>query len=135
MSEENVELCTRVSRELFGGGKLELADDLMSDDFVDHEAFDPSVTGPAAAKATVGWLHSALDDMEYEICDAFGAGDRVAVRTVMHATQAREFMGRPATGRRFAMKQVHIFRVADGKVAEHWACRDDVGMMRQLGFI
>ena len=81
------------------------------------------------------WLHGAFDDMDYEVEDVFGEGDRVVLRVTLHATHAREFMGRPATGRRFSMSQTHIFRVEDGKVAEHWANRDDAGMMRQLGFV
>ena len=131
----NTELCVRVNQEFFGAARLELADELFSTDFVDHEAPEGSSTGPQAAANTVRWLHGALDDLEYEVEDVFGDGDRVALRVTLHATHAREFMGRPATGRRFSMGQTHIFRVEDGKVAEHWANRDDLGMMRQLGFV
>jgi len=42
-------------------------------------------------------------------------------------------LGIPPTGERVAAQQSHWFRVADGKVAEHWAVRDALGMMRQLG--
>ncbi|MDQ1650130.1 MAG: hypothetical protein QOG60_2187, partial [Frankiaceae bacterium] len=28
---------------------------------------------------------------------------------------------------------IHIWRVADGLIAEHWACRDDVGLLTQVG--
>jgi len=108
---------------------------LAAADFFDHEAPEGAPTGPDCAKATVRWLYGALDDLQYEVEDAFGEGDRVALRVTLHATHAREFMGRPGTGRRFSMRQIHIFRVADGKVAEHWANRDDLGMMRQLGFV
>ncbi len=41
----------------------------------------------------------------------------------------------PATGRRFTVRQFHLFRLADGRLAEHIAVRDDLGMMTQLGFI
>ncbi len=41
--------------------------------------------------------------------------------------------GVPPTGRRFAVQHIHMFRLQDGLVIEHWANRDDVGMMRQLG--
>ena len=43
-----------------------------------------------------------------------------------------EFFGLPATGRRFAYKQIHIIRFVGGKGAEHWAVRDDAALMRQL---
>ena len=134
-TEMNKDLCVRVNQELFGAGRLELADELFTPDFLDHEAPEGTPRGPGSAAGKVRWLHGALDDLEYEIEDVFGEGDRVALRVTLHATHAREFMGRPATGRRFSMTQTHIFRIEDGKVAEHWANRDDAGMMRQLGFV
>ena len=130
--QANTDLCIRVNQELFGDARLELAEELISQDFVDHEAPEGFPAGPEAARSTVKWLHGAFDDMSYEVEDAFGSDDRVALRVTLHATHAREFMGRPATGRRFKMGQTHIFRIEDGKVAEHWANRDDAGLMRQL---
>ena len=43
-----------------------------------------------------------------------------------------DFFGLPATGRRFAYNQMHIVRIIDGKAMEHWAVRDDAGLMLQL---
>ena len=135
MADANVEVCRRVNQEVFGAGRLELAEELIAPDFVDHEAAPDAPRGPESVKQTVRWLGSGLDDVSYDVEDAFGSDDRVALRVTMHATHAREFMGRPGSGRRFSAKQIHIFRVADGKVAEHWAARDDLGMARQLGFL
>jgi hypothetical protein len=39
----------------------------------------------------------------------------------------------PVTGQDVAWEFVHIWRVQDGRIAEHWACRDDLGLLRQLG--
>lgn len=127
------ELCVQVNQDLFGKRRLELADELLAPDFLDHEAPPGSPRGPESAKRTVEWLHSGLDDLDYEIEDVFGAGDRVALRVTLHATHARTFLGREPTGRRFSMAQIHIFRFANGRIAEHWATRDDLGMMRQIG--
>jgi Rieske Fe-S protein len=44
-------------------------------------------------------------------------------------------MGFPATGREFAAKQIHWYRIVDGKIRDHWAVRDDLGQGLQLGFI
>lgn len=38
------------------------------------------------------------------------------------------------TGRPFTAQHIHMFRVVDGKIKEHWANRDDLGAARQLGF-
>jgi predicted ester cyclase len=138
---ENVDLCIRVQRELFGAGRLELAEKLITADCIDHggesglggtgrEAGAPR--GPEAIKGVVRWLRGAFPDLAYEIEDAFGDGDRVAIRCIARGTHHGEFLGRPPTGRSFAVRQIHVFRVTAGQIAEHWAARDDVGMMRQL---
>ena len=38
-------------------------------------------------------------------------------------------------GERFSVEHVHIYRISDGRIAEHWVVRDDLGMMLQLGAI
>jgi predicted ester cyclase len=39
----------------------------------------------------------------------------------------------PASGHSYTVKHIHIYRVADGKIREHWAVREDLSMLRQLG--
>lgn len=73
-------------------------------------------------------------------------GDRVAVDCTMHGRQRGPFTvhdpadGRvsevfPSKGRAFSTRQVHLMRIADGRVAEHDAVRDDLGMAQQLGWV
>jgi hypothetical protein len=137
----NVDLCARALIELFGAGRLEVADELITPDCVDHggdsgppvRGRDPG-TGPEAIKWVVRWLRGAFPDLAYDLDDAFGDGDRVALRCTARGTQTGEFLGRAPTGRSVSVQQIHIFRIEDGRIAEHWACRDDAGMLRQLGF-
>jgi len=135
----HVDLCITAQRELFGAGRLELAEKLIAPDCVDHGAEvgpggQPEAgRGPEAIKGVVRWLRGAFPDLSYEVDDAFGDGDRVALRCTARGTHEGEFLGRAPTGRSFAVQQIHLFRVRDGRIAEHWACRDDVGLMRQLG--
>ena len=41
----------------------------------------------------------------------------------------------PPTGKTFATTQTHWLRIADGRVIEHWANRDDLGTAFQLGWV
>jgi predicted ester cyclase len=43
------------------------------------------------------------------------------------------FAGMPATGRKATWTEIHVSRVRDGKVVEHWGVVDQMGMMMQLG--
>jgi predicted ester cyclase len=44
-------------------------------------------------------------------------------------------VGTPPTGKRFEVMHVHWYRLRDGQTVEHWANRDDLGMLRQLGLL
>lgn len=130
---DNVDAAVRVQLEYFGAGRYELADQVVTPDFVDHEAPPGTPPGPEGANAVLRWLRGSFADLSYEIKDAFGAGDRVAIRLVTRGTHTGEFMGKPPTGRAFEIEAIHLYRIEDGRVAEHWAKRDDVAMGRQIG--
>jgi predicted ester cyclase len=57
------------------------------------------------------------------------------IHRIREATwQAESFRGMATPrGKPIAVELVHVFRVRDGKIVEHWAVRDDLGMMKQLG--
>ena len=129
----NVAVALSTQLEYYGEGRYELAEELVSADYVDHEAPPGTPAGPEGATAVLRWLRGAFDDLTYEVHDAFGAGDRVAMRLTTRGTHTGEFMGKPATGRPFEIEAIHIYRIENGRVAEHWAKRDDVGLARQIG--
>jgi hypothetical protein len=140
----NIDLCVRVQLELLGAGRLELADELIAADCLDNGTEtgpdrigrEPSApTGPEPSKAVTRWLRRAFPDLTYEIHDAFGSGDRVALRCTVRGTHMGESLDRAPTGRSFAVQQIHLYRIQEGRIAEHWGGRDDAGMMRQLGLI
>ena len=70
--------------------------------------------------------------MEYDLIRVVADGDLVATHTRIHGTHTGHGLGIAPTGRRFEAEQMHVIRVADGRIAEHWGVRDDAGMMRQL---
>ena len=133
ITNANIDAAARVQLDYYGGGRYDLAEQSVTADFVDHEAPPGTPTGPEGANAVLRWLPGAFGDLSYEILDAFADGDRVAMRVATRGTHTGEFMGRPATGRQFDIESIHIYRIEHGKVAEHWAKRDDVGLAHQIG--
>ena len=131
----NVHIAMRTQVEYFGAGRYDLAGQMVTQDYVDHEAPPGTPPGPEGANAVLRWLRGAFADLSYEICDAFGDADRAAVRLITRGTHTGEFMGTPPTGKQFEIEAIHLYRIQDGKVAEHWAKRDDVGLATQLGLI
>ena len=54
-------------------------------------------------------------------------GRRVAARLTTAATQIGSFMGMPPSGKRYEIEEIHVFRLRDGKVVEHWHQIDQMG--------
>src|SRR5262249_9184878 len=70
-----------------------------------------------------------------DIKDEIVEVDKVVVRVISSGRHTGEFIGFPPTGKTFAVEQIHIYRIADAKIIEHWSSRDDLSQGMQLGFI
>jgi predicted ester cyclase len=137
---ENKRVVEQGFQRLMNEGELALADDLVSEDFVNHDAPPGAPGGPVGLRQIVTMLRTAFPDLHQQIEEVIAADEMVVVRTTMTGTHTGPFPGAPLrgippTGRRFAQQQVHIFRFAGGKAVEHRAVRDDLGMLQQLGVI
>ena len=126
-------LMTRV----LAGGETDLAEQLVHPDFVNNEAEPERQKGASGAAATSEWLRSCFGNLRYEIHRVFIDGDMAAAYVTMHGTHEGGLPpGVPATHKPFAVEHVHLFRFADdGRVVEHSAVRDDLGMVMQVGLL
>jgi steroid delta-isomerase-like uncharacterized protein len=128
--EENKAVVRRFVDEVFVRGSGEVVDELVADDFVGHTWGNADRDG---LRAAMGRVAQALADVAFTIEDVIAEGDRVAVRLTASGRQVGEFMGRPATGRSYEIGEIHVFRLRDGRIVEHWHQHDQLGMLRQLG--
>jgi steroid delta-isomerase-like uncharacterized protein len=133
--EKNKEILVRSLDLLTGRAGPELADEVYSADYVDHNA--EGDRGPDRVKRVADQLRAAFPDLAYTVEQIIADGDFVVLRMTMTGTHKGPLpnSGLPGTGRQISVKQMHMVRFADGKIAEHWAMRDDLGMLRQLGVI
>lgn len=67
--------------------------------------------------------------------DLLAEGDRVVPRISASGLHTGELLGIPPTGKRVTMNGIAIHRVQDGKLVEHWAQIDALGLLQQLGAI
>ena len=131
-TEQNKAIARRFIDEIFVQGRKDAVDELLADDFVGHTW--PSTGKPKDdLKAAIDRTSKGLADPVFTIEDVIAEGDRVAVRLTAAATQVGEMMGMPASGKRYEIGEIHIFRMRDGKVVEHWHQFDQMKMMQQLG--
>lgn len=89
--------------------------------------------GPQAFSASVKMLNRAFSEPRWEIVELIAERNLVAVRTMMHGVHSGPMRGLAPTGKRFVQSQSHWYRFVDGRLAEHWATRDDLGFLHQVG--
>jgi len=118
------------------GGEADLAAELVHPEFVNHEATQPDHRlGPEGLIATSEWLRSSFGAISWEFHHVLVDGDLAAAHVTMRGTHEGGVPpGAPATHKPFAVRHVHLVRFGeDGRAIEHWAVRDDLGLMMQAG--
>ena len=134
--EDNKRLVRRALEEIYANGDLELANELVHPDFVDHEPAHPGQpTGPESVKQTVRHLHGMFGELRFEVEDEIAEGHKVVQLVTMSGRHTGPLMGREPTDRAFAVRHIYIWRIAEGKIADHWGSRDDLGLLGQLGLL
>jgi steroid delta-isomerase-like uncharacterized protein len=135
-SEANKTQYCRTLEEVFNQGDLDLVDELVAPDFLNHDV-PPGMNnrGPDSTRQIVRMLRTAFPDLHFTIEELVTEADTVAGRVTMRGTHLGPFQGIAPTGRSFEQVHMHFVRFRDGKAIEHRAVRDDLGMMRQLGVI
>jgi predicted ester cyclase len=135
MSETNKRRAVELLEAICNGEGDEVAERLVHPEYFSHEVAADRPGGPEGFKQTTRRLRRAFADLRIEPLDLIAERDRVVTRVRFSGRQVGPFAGMPVTGREFSVEHTHIFRILDGKIVEHWANRDDAGMMRQLGLL
>ena len=114
----------------------ESALDLVAVDFVNHAAGPLGPQGREGLRQILGTIAADLGPVSLDQHHLVAEGDLVAQHLTLHGTHRGSSMpllaGEPATGRPVAWTFMHLWRVADGLVVEHWACRDDMHLLEQV---
>jgi ketosteroid isomerase-like protein len=87
------------------------------------------VVGPQGVERLADALLPALPDIE----DVVAEGEKVLVRLTIRGTHQGELLGIAPTGRAVEVAVLDLFHVRGGKLVEHWALLDNLGLLKQLG--
>ena len=128
-------IARRINDEVLSQGKLELIDELVADDFVEHQAMPGMPEGKDALRAFVEMFRAAFPDLKVETLATAVDGDEVWVHSRMTGTHKGDFNGIAPTGKKVDVTMFDRVRTRDGKAVEHWGVSDDLGMMTQLGVV
>jgi steroid delta-isomerase-like uncharacterized protein len=111
-------------KAVWSEGMIEVADELMTGDFIDHypiPQYSPDLSGHKKMAAD---FHVAFPDITVTIHDVIVQDDRLVCRYTMKGTHKGTFLGTPGTGKAFKFDEIDIVRFKGGKIAEWWHQED-----------
>lgn len=118
--QRNLEAITRLAEDVFTGGRLELLDQLVHPDLDNHSS-PPGQRDRDSFRGTVEFWRSSLSDLRVEPIELVASGDYVSmVDRTSGIHDKAEFFGIPPNGQEFSLEAVHVFRMEDGMMREHW---------------
>jgi predicted ester cyclase len=104
--------------------------EIHTESYIQHSGRSPS--GLAAQVENFHGIFSRMPDVQARVEDRIIAGDKIVARMTLSATHTQPLQGIAPTGRRFTLSTIDIWRVENGKLAEHWDIVDYPGLQKQL---
>ncbi len=132
-TEQNKEIFRRVIEEGFNKGNLQALDECFTPQVIEHQFDMPSTL--EGMKGSVSYLRDTYAPFSLTIEDMVADGDMVWARMTGRGTDSKGLMGRPPTGRSFAIAVIDVVRIENGKIVEHWGVPDRFHQLAQLGLL
>jgi len=130
----------RYFEEALDNRNLEMLDEIVTTDCVIHrpEAQEP-IRGLTSFKQVLGSILQVYSEFSTTVHDVIAEDDRVACRLNHRAVNRGEWTSRlgrhNVAGKPVNWSAIAIFRIRDGKIAEEWVSRDELGMLIELGVL
>jgi predicted ester cyclase len=131
-AETNKALARRIPFEAYNQGNIDVFDEVVAENLVDHFPPPGFPAGREGYKMFVPALRAAFPDLQATLDLEIADGDKVVHRVTVRGTHKGDFMGIPATGKQVTWTETHILRFADNREVEHWGNADQSGLMMQL---
>ena len=131
--EQNTATIRRFITDVLNGDNPAALDELVAANYVDHALPPQMPPSRESMRRLLVMLRSVFPDIHYAVEDVIAANDKVVVRFTRRGTQRAEFMGIAPSGKMAQWTGMDIFRLADGKIVEHWNNFDQLGMLQRLG--
>jgi predicted ester cyclase len=125
----------RIPLEIFNKGRYELVEELYAPEYVDRTPLTGFAATRDGVKQAAMALKAGFPDLLYTIDDVISTDDRIVHRLTGSGTMTGDFLGMPATGKRATWTEIHIGRLVNDRVVEHWGVADLLNAFVQLGVI
>lgn len=124
----------RMYEEAVNGGNIDLFDEILAEDFVEHEEPMPGMPPTRdTVKQFLTAVRNGFPDFHMAVEDMLQEGNKIAARIIMTGTHLGEFMGIPATGNKVEVQTIDFLEFRGDQMIAHWGVTDTATMMQQLG--
>ena len=135
-SKQNEQLVRTFVNVVKNERKLERLGEFFEADYLEHnEPVASFGKGIAGYQAFLGHLFTGFPDDRLTIEMVVANGDMVAYRASETGTHKGTFLNIPPTEKKATWTEIQFFRIANGKVVEHWVDVDIFSWFTQLGII
>src|ERR1700759_4384769 len=112
-SENNKAVIRKFLEEVINQNRMDRADDLVVEDFVELDPLPGQTQGREGLKEVIRQIRTAFPDIRWTVDEMVGEADKVFSRFAWSGTHQGSFFGVPATGRRIAVKGMVVDRLAN----------------------
>lgn len=120
--------------EVAHGKDLSKFPEVVTEDYIEHQDFGQG-PGYEGLMQRFRWVYEAFPDFNVTVNDMIAEGDKVMCFYTDRGTFKGPWLGLQPTGNKFAMDGIHIFRLRDGRICEHWAVVDVMSLYAQMGVL
>jgi predicted SnoaL-like aldol condensation-catalyzing enzyme len=132
--KQNITVVQTALQVVFNEHRVDQIDRFFTEDFVQHSPLvSPDDAGRDGLKRWLTGIVTAIPDLTYFPSDPIADGDRVMVFADVQGTIQADLpaYGIKGSGQQLQVSTAQVFRVAHGKIAEHWEVAD-TGPLLQL---
>ena len=131
-TDDNKALVQRFYDEVINQKNLAALDQFVSPNAVNHTVPAGLPQGPSQF---LGLHLNAFPDAKATVEDLLADGDKVIARVSFRGTHQGAFGSINPRGKPITVMAINIFRIANGKMVEHWGLADRLSALQQLGVV
>src|SRR3954462_3637674 len=117
MPDDNKTAARRFYAEV-NAGNLDIVDELVADDFVEHEEFPGIEPTKEGVRQFFGMFRAAFPDLNMEPHEVVAEDNLVTARVTFTGTHQGDFMGVPPSGKQIEVQAIDMLRIRDGQATE-----------------
>jgi len=132
----NSDVIRRLTDEVYVAGDISKIDDLIDDGFVDHDPMPGMADDKKGQREMAEMVVATFDNRKFPMHELVETTDgRVVENWIMTGKHVGEAMGIPPSNQEISVRGMELFRVADGKIVEHWGVVDIGDVLEKAGLI